>query len=129
MLQKQHDLMPLLPAAVRRTLWAALAADVAAAVWMLTAGDWLDRYSPITAAATLGGHHLVLLWLSVGTAVLLGVLAPLTAGFAWCDRTRAVALAVACVASVVVVAGALSVAVLLVGAAVLVAGVGWALLR
>jgi hypothetical protein len=127
--QKQPDLWPLLPTAVRRALWAALAADVASAVWMLTAGDWLDRYSPITAAATLGGHHLVVLWLGVGAAVLLGVLATLTAGFAWCDRTRAVGLAAAGVASVVVVAGALSVAVLLVGTVLLAAVVGRAFVR
>ena len=83
----------------------------------------------MTSVITLGGHHLVVLWLAVLGFAILAVLAPLTGGFAQLNRIQVVALSVAGVVSVVAVAGVASVAALVVGSGLLVALLGRALLR
>lgn len=100
-----------------------------AASWMIAAGDWLDRTNRVTSVITLGGHHLVVLWLAVLGFGILAVLAPMTDGFAVLTRVQAVALSVAGVVSVVALAGVVSVAGLVVGLALLTALVGRALIR
>ena len=110
-------------------LWGLAGGDVMAASWMIAAGDWLDRTNRVTSVITLGGHHLVVLWLAVLGFAILAVLAPLTGGFAELNRVQVVALSVAGVVSVVALAGVVSVAALVVGLALLTALVGRALIR
>lgn len=118
-----------LPIRARRLLWAVATLDVMAASWMIAAGDWLDRHSRVSSVITLGGHHLVVLWLAMIGFVILAVLAPMTSGFATVNRTQLVALSIAGVASVTAVAGVLSVAALVLGVAGVIAIVGRALIR
>ena len=117
-----------LPPRARRLLWVVTTLDVMAASWMVTAGDWLDHQSRVSAVATLGGHHHVVLWLAVLAFAILAVLAPLTAGFAAVNRVQLVALTIAGVASVVALAGMLSVVAFVVSLVFLVAILGRALL-
>ena len=100
-----------------------------AAAWMIAAGDWLDHANRVTSVITLGGHHLVVLWLALLGFGILATLAPLTGGFAELNRVQVVALSVAGVVSVVALAGVVSVAALVVGVALLTALVGRALIR
>jgi hypothetical protein len=118
-----------LPDRARRLPWLLAGLDVMAAAWMISAGDWLDHQSRISAVITLGGHHLVVLSLAVFGFCILAVLAPLTGGFAALNRLQLVALSIAGVVSVVAVAGVASVVALVVGAVVLVALLGRALIR
>jgi hypothetical protein len=118
-----------LPDRARRRLWTVAGVDVMAASWMISAGDWLDRASRLTSVITLGGHHLVVLWLAVLGFGILAVLAPLTGGFGELNRIHLVALSVAGVVSVVAVAGIVSVAALVAGLALVVALVGRAVIR
>ncbi len=129
MLQQKPDTQLSLPDRARRLPWALAGLDVMAASWMVSAGDWLDRASRVTSVITLGGHHLVVLWLAVLGFGILAVLAPLTGGFAELNRVQLVALSVAGVLSMVAVAGIASIAVLVVGTVLLVALLGRALLR
>ncbi len=129
MLQQKPDTQLSLPDRARRLPWALAGLDVMAASWMVSAGDWLDRASRVTSVITLGGHHLVVLWLAVLGFAILAVLAPLTGGFAELNRVQLVALSVAGVLSMVAVAGIASIAVLVVGTVLLVALLGRALLR
>jgi hypothetical protein len=118
-----------LPDRARRLPWALAALDVMAAVWMIAAGGWLDHASRVTSVITLGGHHLVVLWLAVVGFGILAVLAPLTAGFTELSRVHLGVLSVAGVVSVVALAGIVSVAALVTGLALLAALVGRALIR
>jgi hypothetical protein len=108
----------------RRLLWVIAMLDVMAATWMLTAGDWLDHQSRVSAVVTLGGHHLVVFWLAVLAFAILALLAPFTGGFASVTRTQLGALAFAGVVSVVALAGIVSVVGLVVGVVLLVAIIG-----
>lgn len=118
-----------LPIRARRLLWVIATADVMAASWMIAAGDWLDRQSRVSSVVTLGGHHLVVLWLALLGFGILAVLAPMTNGFATMNRIQVAALSIAGVASVLALAGILSVAALIVGVTALVALTGRAFLR
>lgn len=118
-----------LPIRARRLLWVVATLDVMAASWMIAAGDWLDRYSRVTSVVTLGGHHVVVLWLALAGFAILAVLAPLTNGFATANGVHLVALSIAGVASVAAFAGMLSVAALVAGVAGLIAVIGRALIR
>jgi hypothetical protein len=111
----------------KRMLWAVATLDVMAATWMITAGDWLDRQSRVSAVVTLGGHHLVVFWLAVLAFAILAVVAPLTGGFATLAGVELGALSIAGVVSVVALAGILSVVGLVVGVVLLVAVLGRAL--
>lgn len=120
---------PELSAPAQRVLWGLVLLDTMAVAWMLTAGEWLDRSSRVTAVITLGGRHELVLWLAaLGLAVLL-VVAVATGGFRVGGPTTRGFTALAAGASVVAVGGMVSVALLVVGAAVLVALLGWALVR
>lgn len=118
-----------LPIRARRLLWAVATLDVMAASWMISAGDWLDRYSRVTAVVTLGGHHVVVLWLALAGFAILAVLAPMTNGFAAANTVQLVALSIAGVASVAAFGGMLSVVALVAGVAGLIAVIGRALIR
>lgn len=127
--QRRPDTPVPLPRGARRLFWAGTAANVAAASWMAAAGDWLDHQSRISAVVTLGGHHLVLLWLAVIGFGLLAILAPVTGGFVAANRLQLAGLSVAGIVSVVALAGVLSVAALVVGVVLLAAVAGRAFIR
>ena len=116
-------------AGTRWLLWAALAANAMAAAWMISAGEWLDHHSRVTAVLTLGGHHVVVLWLAGLAFGILAVLAPMTGGFVTATRVQSVLLSIAGVGSVVALAGVLSVATLAAGVVLLVAILGRAFVR
>ncbi|QYN37540.1 hypothetical protein K1T35_10035 [Pseudonocardia sp. DSM 110487] len=118
-----------LPIRARRLLWAVVTLDVMAASWMIAAGDWLDHYSRVTSVVTLGGHHIVVLWLALIGFAILAVLAPMTNGFAAANRVELVALSIAGVASVAAFAGMISVAALVAGVAGVIAIIGRAVIR
>jgi hypothetical protein len=112
----------------RRLLWLVAALNVMAASWTATAGDWLDHQSRVSAVVTLGGHHLVVLWLAVLAFMILAAVAVCTGGFAAVNRVQRVALAVAGIVSVVALAGIVSVVGLVVGVVLLAAVIGRAFL-
>ncbi|WP_143465949.1 hypothetical protein [Kribbella sp. ALI-6-A] len=86
-------------------MWALMAADLMAVVWMHTFGPWLDQSSRLTATATLGGHHLVVLGFAAAGFLMLAALALLTEGFTKTTPKLTLATNAACVVSVVAVAG------------------------
>ncbi len=90
------------------SLWFVMAGDLATVIWMNTFGSWLDQTSKVTATATLGGHHVVVLVLAAIGFAMLATLAILTNGFS--DFTPRLSLArnVACVISVVALTGLLA---------------------
>lgn len=97
---------------VRRLLGVLVLADVGVVAWMVAAGEWFDATSALTRVVTLGGHHLLVLWLAVTGFVLLGVAAAVTGGIVEADRWRTGLIAVACLVSAVALGGLLSVAAL-----------------
>jgi hypothetical protein len=86
-------------------LWVLMGADLATAVWMYTFGSWLDHTSRLTTTATLGGHHLVVLALAATGFVLLATIALMSDGFTRWSPRLVLAKNVACVVSVVALAG------------------------
>jgi hypothetical protein len=114
MLRKMPPPVPI-PGRYQLLFWVLAALDVMVVAWMLSAGDWLDRTLPVV---TLGGHHLLVLWLAVAGFALLGGMALLTGGFAEASRGQAPFAVLSALLSVVALAGILS-AVLFVVLAVL----------
>ena len=85
-----------------------MGADLAVVLWMQAVGPWLDRTSTVTAVATLGGHHTVIIALGgIGFAMLAGA-AVSTAGFTAIGRGEGALVALACIVSVVALAGMVS---------------------
>jgi hypothetical protein len=103
------------PGRFQLVLWVLAVLDVMVVAWMLSAGDWLDRTAPVV---TLGGHHVIVLWLAVAGFVLLGVMAVLSGGFTVARRELVPFVVLSALVSVVALAGVLS-AVLVVVLAVL----------
>lgn len=119
---------PLSPGS-RRGLWALAMIDMMAVPWMLTVGEWFDNTSRVTSVITLGGHHVLVLWLAaIGFAILVAI-APTTGGFAEVNRLQTTIMAVAGAISVVALAGVLSVVALVIGVVLLVALLGRAFIR
>ena len=94
----------------RRTfwLWLLMIADLAVVLWMQAVGEWLDHTSTLTAVATLGGHHVLVIVLAGSAFVMLAATAIMTAGFTEMSRPLSVLVTLACVISVVLLAGMLS---------------------
>lgn len=107
MLRKLPSSMPV-PSRYQLLLWALMLSDVMVVAWMLSAGDWLDQASPVTEVVTLGGHHLLVLWLAVAGFALLGGVALLTGGFAVASRSQVPFLVLSGLVSIVTLAGVLS---------------------
>ncbi len=103
------------PGRFQLVLWVLAVLDAMVVAWMLSAGGWLDRTAPVV---TLGGHHVVVLWLAVAGFVLLGLMAVLTGGFTVARRELAPFVVLSALVSVVALAGVLS-ALLIVVLAVL----------
>jgi hypothetical protein len=110
-----------------RRLWIVASLDMTAAAWMISIGDWLDKTSRVTAVLTLGGRHLVVLIMALVGFLMLAVAALLTEGFTSAGRLELTLITIACIISVVALAGALS-AMLLLGLAALLLGAGIRLL-
>jgi hypothetical protein len=102
-------------------LWALVALDVMVVAWMLAAGEWLDSRMSVV---TLGGHHLVVMWLAVSGFALLAGMALLTGGFAVARRWHLLVVVLSALVSVVALAGVLSVLLLVVLAVFLLALLG-----
>jgi len=102
-------------------LWALVALDVMVVAWMLAAGEWLDARMSVV---TLGGNHLVVLWLGVSGFALLAGMALLTGGFTVARRWHLLLIVLSALVSVVALAGALSVLLLVVLAVFLLALLG-----
>ena len=102
-------------------LWALVALDVMVVAWMLAAGEWLDARMSVV---TLGGNHLVVLWLGVSGFALLAGMALLTGGFTVARRWHLLLIVLSALVSVVALAGVLSVLLLVVLAVFLLALLG-----
>ncbi len=94
-------------------LWGLAVLNMVAVAWMVAAGSWLDHASPLTTVMTLGGHHRVVLGLAVVAFVMLTVLAIATHGFTSAQRHHVALIVLASAVSVVALAGAMSVIMLL----------------
>jgi len=84
-----------------------------AIAWIISAGDWFDQTSTLTSVITLGGHHRLILIMAVAGFAMLAGLAPLTRAFSCATDLERALLSLACVISVVALAGALSAILLL----------------
>jgi hypothetical protein len=115
------------PDKIRLLLWMLAIADVMTVAWMLSAGEWLDRSSPVTAVVTLGGHHRVVLWLAVAGFASLALLTVLTEALTVVRRIHVPFIVVSALASAAALSGMLSIVLLVVGAVMLTALVGGAL--
>jgi hypothetical protein len=114
-----------IPGRYQLVLWALVALDVMVVAWMLAAGEWLDGRMSVV---TLGGHHLVVLWLAVAGFALLAGMALLTGGFTVARRWHLLLVVLSALVSVVALAGVLSVLLLVVLAVFLLALLGAAFL-
>jgi hypothetical protein len=94
--------------------------------WMLSAGAWLDRSSPVTAVITLGGHHVVVLGLALAGFVTLTAMTLLTGAFTAARRWHLPWIALGGLLSAVAVGGIASIVVLVVLGVLLVAMIGYA---
>lgn len=94
-----------IPGRAQLVLWALVVADVMAVAWMLSAGEWLDRSASVV---TLGGHHVVVLWLAVAGFASLAGMALLTGGFAVANRVQVPFVVLSALVSVVALGGVLS---------------------
>jgi O-antigen ligase len=104
----------------KRLIWIVAVLDMMAVAWMIAAGDELDDPSTFRAVVTLGGRPALVLGLALGAFLLLTALAVVTDGFSSATRLHLGLAIAACAVSVVALAGALSVFLLLVtGALVL----------
>ena len=114
-----------IPGRYQLVLWALVALDVMVVAWMLAAGEWLDGRMSVV---TLGGHHLVVLWLAVSGFALLAGMALLTGGFTVARRWHLLLVVLSALVSVVALAGVLSVLLLVVLAVFLLTLLGAAFL-
>ena len=114
-----------IPGRYQVALWALVALDVMVVAWMLAAGEWLDSRMSVV---TLGGHHLVVLWLAVSGFALLAGMALLTGGFTVARRWHLLLIVLSALVSVVALAGVLSVLLLVVLAVLLLTLLGAAFL-
>jgi hypothetical protein len=87
------------------SMWTLMAADLMAVIWMYTFGPWLDQSSRLTATATLGGHHWIVLGFAAAGFLMIAGLALLTEGFTKTTTKLTLATNAARVVSVVALAG------------------------
>jgi hypothetical protein len=125
MLSLQPSRMVLSERTARR-LWILAMLDMITVAWMIALGSWLDT-SRLTAVITLGGHHKLVMILGFVGFAILGGLALLTDGFTSADKPQLTLIIIACVISIVALAGALS-AIALLALAALALGSGLRLL-
>ena len=102
-----------LPKGAQLWLWAVVITDIVMAALMTVAGDWFDQTSTLTSLVTLGARHRLILIMAVAGFAMLACLAPLTMAFSRATDLEKVLLSLACVFSVIAVAGALFAVLLL----------------
>ncbi|MFK4084002.1 hypothetical protein ACI2LF_07835 [Kribbella sp. NPDC020789] len=88
--------------------WFLMVSDLATAIWMHTVGPWLDHTSKFTATGTLGGHHLLLLIIALTGFLMLAVVAVCTDNFTHTTPRLALLRNLACIISVIALAGMLA---------------------
>jgi hypothetical protein len=86
--------------------------DMANAASLLGAGDWIDQTSRLTMIMSWGGHHKLLLIISIAGFVLLATLASITKAFAAPSDLQFALIVFACMTSIVALSGALAVLLL-----------------
>ena len=120
MLRPPPDRMPLkLSKRTARRLWMVSALDMVVVAWMIAVGTWLDQTSSLTAVITLGGHHLFVLIMALVGFLILASGAVVTNGFRSANKVGLTLITAGCIISVATLAGALSVLVLFMVAALL----------
>jgi hypothetical protein len=87
--------------------------DMVAVAWGIAGLDRLDQTSTLGSAITLGGHPRLILIMAVAGFAILAGLAPLTRAFSRATELEFALLIIACVISIVALAGALSAILLL----------------
>jgi hypothetical protein len=102
-----------------RRLWILAALDMVAVAWMIAVGTWLDQTSKLTKVITLGGNHVLVLIMAVAGFLTLASGAVLTNGFRSASKLGLTLITAGCIISVAALAGALSVLLLFILAAVL----------
>jgi hypothetical protein len=102
-----------------RRLWVVAVLDMTPVAWMIAIGNWLDQTSRLTAVITLGGHHLLVLIMALVSFLMLAAAALLTDGFTSANKLGITLITVACMISVIALAGALSLILLLAAGALL----------
>jgi hypothetical protein len=102
-----------------RRLWILAALDMVAVAWMIAVGTWLDQTSKLTKVITLGGNHVLVLIMALAGFLTLASGAVLTNGFRHASKLGLTLITAGCIISVAALAGALSVLLLFILAAVL----------
>jgi hypothetical protein len=102
-----------MPKAAHFWLWSVASLDMVAIAWLIAAGDPFDQSSRLMRVITLGGHYRLVLIMAMASFALLAGLAPLTRAFSRATDIEFALLILACIASVIALAGALSVILLL----------------
>jgi hypothetical protein len=102
-----------------RRLWTVALLDMVMVAWMIAAGNWFDQTSKLTAVITLGGHHKLVMLLALAGFAMLAGLALFTDGFTSSNKLEWALIIIACIVSIVALAGALSATLLLAFAALL----------
>jgi hypothetical protein len=120
--------LPIRPS-TRHALWGLVGLDALTGVWMVAFGSWFDRTSELTALATLGGHHDLVLWVAACSFTVLLAAGAWTGGFVVANGVTRALLAVAAGASAVAAAGLLSLLAIVVGAVGVFAVLGRAFVR
>jgi hypothetical protein len=105
---EERETLKELSRGTRKWLWAIAIADMASVAWMIGIGKWLDSTSRFTAVITLGGNHLLVLVLAVIGFLMLATAALLTQGFTSVSKLGMTLITVACMISIIALAGALS---------------------
>jgi hypothetical protein len=102
-----------------RRLWMVTALNMVAVAWMIAVGNWLDQTSRLTKVITLGGNHVLVLIMALAGFALLASGAVVTNGFRSANKLGLTLITAGCIVSVATLAGALSVLLLFMLAALL----------
>jgi hypothetical protein len=95
-------------------LWSVAVLDMVGIAWLIPYSDSFDQASMLSQAITLGGHPRLILIMAVAGFGILAGLAPLTRAFCRATDLECTLLILACVISLVALAGAASAILLLV---------------
>jgi hypothetical protein len=102
-----------------RRLWLVTALNMVTVAWMIAVGSWLDQTSKLTRVITLGGHHVLVLIMALVGFAMLASGAVVTNGFRSASKLGLTLITAGCIISVATLAGAISLLLLCVLAALL----------
>ena len=120
MLRRPPERMPVrLSKRTARRLWMVTALNMVAVAWMIAVGTWLDQTSRLTKVVTLGGNHALVLIMALVGFALLASGAFVTNGFRSANKLGLTLITAGCIISVATLAGALSILLLFMLAALL----------